>query len=582
MRRTILALFLTAAALTAAAKPYRILVVVDKWSDPASVLVDAAKDRFQPVAALLKAWTVPFDILRLDQQAPGASYLFERDGKPRYGAIIWLAAAAKNAPIVKEAVEAGSSLLVAGVPTLDPNLAGILGLEPKDSFTADDPAHLDQPHFITRELAADKNLLALTGTGDVNLWAAPRGAVVLVSQSGHPLVTIRQFSDRTSAIWLAAPETTRLRDVPAWRSLFFRSLVWSLGYLVTPGIDYAHRFILEFDDWGTADKGFLSYWRYPTLSEQTIAEHLVAPLTRNKATMVANVITGYVDRESKRILSPWTRKFTDRFGVLQDYGSTQRGLEKAAAAGVLEIQSHGWTHMQPDLDSPPGPWWTADLAGEATAIPWYEEFLDRRHGIEVPAQAQLFHIERSIEYLRRDFDARPLSLRPGGAAWSTSWANHTGRLAAQAGFGLFHAGHTTNFYLDRDLVIDMAGIAPEAAHEHDARLAADKWPAHPDGPVVLTVHDRDVALQPDFVDRLFADLPAGYTTMGMNQYVAILHAKIGYSEAGRVTFDFDEHYCRFFKDHPSAWRLWMADPSRESVAIDLAPGLGTRTWKLAD
>ena len=263
--------------------------------------------------------------------------------------------------------------------------------------------------------------------------------------------------------------------------------------------------------------------------------------------MVANVITGYVDRESQRILSPWTRKFTDRFGVLQDYGSTRRGLVAAAAGGFLEIQSHGWTHMQPDLDSAPGPWWTADLAGEASVIPWYEEFLDRRRGTEMPAQAQLFHMRRSIEYLRRDFDAVPLSLRPGGAAWSTSWVNHTGRLAAQAGFGLFHGGHTENFYLDRDLVIDMTGIAPERTHEHDAALAAEKWPAHPDGPVVLTVHDRDVALQPDFVERLFAALPEGYKTIGMNQYVAILHAKISYAEETGVTFDFDDHYCRFFR-----------------------------------
>ena len=61
MRRTVLALLLTAATLSAAVKPYRVLVVVDKWSDPASVLVDAAKDRFQPVALmpLLTATLLP-------------------------------------------------------------------------------------------------------------------------------------------------------------------------------------------------------------------------------------------------------------------------------------------------------------------------------------------------------------------------------------------------------------------------------------------------------------------------------------------------------------------------------------------
>ena len=49
-------------------KPYRVLVVVEQWDDPASVLVDSEKDEFQPVVALLKAWCIPFDIFRLDQQ----------------------------------------------------------------------------------------------------------------------------------------------------------------------------------------------------------------------------------------------------------------------------------------------------------------------------------------------------------------------------------------------------------------------------------------------------------------------------------------------------------------------------------
>jgi hypothetical protein len=36
-------------------RPYRALLVVERWSDPASVLVDHEKDDFQPIAALLKA-----------------------------------------------------------------------------------------------------------------------------------------------------------------------------------------------------------------------------------------------------------------------------------------------------------------------------------------------------------------------------------------------------------------------------------------------------------------------------------------------------------------------------------------------
>ena len=72
-------------------KPYRALLVVERWSDPASVVVDHEKDDFQPVAALLKAWSIPFDIFRLDQQHLDDSYLFDREGKIRYGVVVWLA-----------------------------------------------------------------------------------------------------------------------------------------------------------------------------------------------------------------------------------------------------------------------------------------------------------------------------------------------------------------------------------------------------------------------------------------------------------------------------------------------------------
>src|SRR5438105_555042 len=72
-------------------KPYRVLLVVDQWGDPASQVIQSEKDPFQPAAALLKAWSVPFDILRLDQQTFGAAYLFDRSGRVRYGTVLWLA-----------------------------------------------------------------------------------------------------------------------------------------------------------------------------------------------------------------------------------------------------------------------------------------------------------------------------------------------------------------------------------------------------------------------------------------------------------------------------------------------------------
>lgn len=131
-------------------KPYRALLVVETRGDPASQVI-TDKDAFQPVAALLKAWSVPFDILRLDQQNLGAGYLFERSGAARYGVVLWLADfesyAGKNLQILSEAVQSGASLVVVNSRFADPVLENILGLKFHASYSATDPFVLGPAHF---------------------------------------------------------------------------------------------------------------------------------------------------------------------------------------------------------------------------------------------------------------------------------------------------------------------------------------------------------------------------------------------------------------------------------------------------
>ncbi len=592
-------------------KPYRVLLVVDRWADPASQVISSDKDPFQPVAALLKAWSVPFDIFRLDQQTFGAGYLFERSGRVRYGAVVWLADASsyanKNMAGLADAVAAGTSLVAVASRFQDPALEQILGLKFKENYRAADSLEIGAAHFITREVAEQKTT---NGEFGAPLWVEPRGAQVLLRQGRHPLLTVRQPTPDTAAVWMATPNFPALRDSPYWRSLFFRSIVWSLGYAVTPGVDYAHRILLMCDDWGAADKSFLSYWRYQTVSEELMRENVIPPLARRKAVISANVVTGFVDRKTHRVISPWGQKFTDAYGVLQDYTSTQRALKVAAAAGVLEIQSHGWTHMQPDLDAPPGPWWTADLEGEASASGWYEEFEDSRRGAEAPALSQLFILKRSLDYLREDFGARPLSVIIGGGAWSKSYQNHSARVAAQAGFGLFDINERY-FYLDWDMALDMAGISTGKTHAYDRHLRLEDWPSHPDGPLVIIFHDRDISLQHDFVERMLAAIPIDMGFVSMNQYIGILHAAIDSpaSESWQLQFRFDDPYCAYFGKHASSWKLVLADPllekirsvravtvavdgqppvrmntaalGSEPVAIEIPAGLGAHSWTLA-
>jgi hypothetical protein len=598
-------------------KPYRVLVVVEQWNDPASALVDSEKDEFQPVAALLRAWSIPFDIFRLDQQHLDASYLLDRSGTPRYGTVLWLADspsyAGQDMSSLEEAVHAGSSLLVERSRFLDPALKRLLGLRFKEAYTSTSPLQTSRPHFITHQLAEQKmERLDVSGDESMRWGVEVRDAEVLITQRPHPVLTLAHPVEGTSAIWMGvSPDLMALRDSPYWRQLFFRSLVWSLGYVIQPDIDYSRRLVVTFDDWGASEKSFsaLFNWHFPTLSEEQIRERLIEPLQKHHAVAIADVVDGFVNRRSRHIESPWVQKFTDDSGFVQDYTSTAKGLKAALAAGCLEIASHGWTHMQPDLESPPGPWWTSDLIGEASAIGWVAEFEDWRRNKDIPAIVQLTRMKYSRQALRQDFGELPLSLLPGEYAWSKSYADHTGRLAARAGFGIFHVkGHY--FYLDPDLILDMVGIGPEVGHGYDHPLEAAKWPAHPDGPVFMTAHDRDLAFQPDFVDRLFTSLPAGTETLSMNRYVGILHARISSTVANgwELAFEFPEDYGIFFKNHTSRWRISLSAPLRDNlkalgklgVAIDGKPsknpkaidlkgetlhlelpeGLGRHTWKL--
>jgi hypothetical protein len=615
----VLLCFLFPAALAHAAtwsvKPYRVLLVVDGWHDPASIVIDHQEDYFQPVAALLKAWAVPCDILRLDQQHLDDSYLFERSGGIRYGTIFWIADSPSyhdhDLAAVGRAVAGGTSLLIARSRFLDAQLEELLGAKFTGVYTSTEPLHVLQPHFITRELALHgMNSLSTAWDFIDRASIVTHGAEVLIAQADHPVMTLRQIAPGTSTIWLGVPELALLRDSAYWRELFFRSLVWSLGYLIQPAIDYSHSVEIEIDDWGTADKGFLSYWRYPEPDETTIRRELIEPLQKHRAIVSANIITGYVDRKSRRVISPWDQDFVDLFGVRQDYASTRRGLLDAIHAGVLEVQSHGWTHMQPDLESSPGPWWRADLKGEASASGWYVEFEDRRRGKEIPATVQLAHLERSLEYLRQDFGARPLELRPGGGAWSKSLVNFTPRLAATLGFGLFHAEPTSYFCLDRNLVLDMAGLGPEITASFDRPLNAEHWPLHADGPVMLVFHDRDIALQRGFVDHLLSTLPNGYSILSANQYVALLHAVVDCTGGNewQIGFAYDSQYCGYFGQHTSSWRVWlsgwlrkqleasqpvdlyvdgkrtgrwaMAELARSNIEIELPPGVGRHVYRL--
>ena len=141
--------------------------------------------------------------------------------------------------------------------------------------------------------------------------------------------------------------------------------------------EYERALILFMDDWGTSDKTYLPYWHYKTPTEDEIRSGLIEPLRKHHAVVDMNVNTGYVDRKTRRIVNPWKQRVVDEIDgkTVHDFASTKRGLDAGLAAGVFVIQSHGWTHMLPDLESPPGPFWDAPMDGVGS-LDWYNEFGD--------------------------------------------------------------------------------------------------------------------------------------------------------------------------------------------------------------
>jgi len=570
MRATLLALFLTCSA---AAAPYRFLLVAgNQWDDEASFVIDRPSE-FQVTAALLKTWGLPFDIVRLDQQNFDGYHLLDRDGRSRYGTIIWDAAGVKGRDIglLADLNAQGVSVLILGDTIRTDEVARLAGLRYISEYKAHDQARFDAGHFITRTLAGrEPELLANVGYSYTGLKVALEGAKAIAFRGAAPFVTVREEAGRGRVAWLGVERAVSRFQNQVVRDLIKRSLVWAQGYAVYA--EYGRDAILFTDDWGTSDKTYLSYWHYKTPTEEEIRTGLIEPLEKHHAVMDMNVNTGYVDRKTRRIVSPWKQRVVDEIDgkTIHDYASTKRGLDAGVAGGVFTIESHGWTHMLPDLDSPPGPFWDAPMDGVGS-LDWYNEFGDNLRKHEIPAATQRLHMSRAIEYIRQDFGVVPTVIRAGGGLYSKSSANHTAAIAARMGFGI--ATWNQAVYLGPDMVVSLEPISHRKPWAYNEPITAGGVPWTIDAPVWIGFHDRDLALDHSAVARLLDALGGNVHYLHGAEYSAYLHAQIGQARGDGLEFtvDYDDHYCGWFAEHASRWTVHLSDATRQSLG-KIIPG----------
>ena len=422
-------------------KPYRVLLVSGTQMRDNYVIHDAAD--LGDIAALLKLWGVPFDILRLDTHSMTLSDFVDGVGQARYGTIIWTArqdeypGQVQDYSILAQAVnDCHISLIAVGSRTQEPVMQGLLGLTYDGWGAISDPVMISgTSHFVTRGLAGASvpaNEAFPDGSGP-RVTITATDVITLAVAGTFPQLTARKIDVgcHTRAVWIGGQHDYVFYSSPTFIKLLRRALVWSLGYGIYK--DYGNSVVLRMDDPGGASSAYLASWHYPQLSQATIQNSIIAPLMAHTATLGVGFNIGYPGIASRSITfgSPGIPsrsithsvgiRFTDPYGTLQDVVSTAAGMRDGIAAGVLEVQSHGLTHMVPDLDtSIPGStnWWDGSTRVEWPKVGWYREFYDTRRGVEVDAATQKIHLLQSADWTEQDFDVRPLAFIPGGHAIS--------------------------------------------------------------------------------------------------------------------------------------------------------------------
>ncbi len=529
-------------------------MISDQWKDPRSFLVSGGGE-FQTIVTMFKSWGIPFDILRLDQTLMDANLFTDFSGHARYGAILWdvpeekLAEAAQS--IVTDAVQKlHISLIAIGDRIRQPAIEQLLGIRYKSEYMNSAHPIITAPSFVLRALPSDLREQGPDVIATRRVQVDALKVTVLAEAGGMPQVTEREIADDTRAIWIGGDIDQMLLYQPL-RTALRRAVTEAIGYSLTKS--WTKTVILTLDDMGNAQNAWLEHWHYPTLTEEQIRHSLIEPLRDHHAVLSLNIVPGFVDDAQRRIVPTWQQQFTDSFGTKQDYVSTKKGLDEGIAAGVFEIESHGWTHMQPDLSSPPGPWWGAPLMDERAEVGWYREFYDVRRGREISAAEQKFHMEQSADWIEGEFGLFPLEFSTGGNGVSRSADNNTWRLAAEAGYG-YYGG-----YLGKDLAVE--GRADSNADFGGTDDVPLLLPAPPDG------HDRGVAHDPDGFAKVFERYP-GYLFTGLDEYIGYQHAELrtALGEAQpKLTVFYDSHYCRALIAKPSSWNFNVADWLRPSL-----------------
>ncbi len=580
----LLTFFLALGAWAMPLRPNRVLLVASVQVRDDVVIRDAWD--CGDLAGLLTLWGVPYDVLRLDTHAMTLADFVDRHGQPRYGTIVWTAREQAEHPwqrqdyrIVAEAVRRYHlGLIAVGNKLKEAPLQELTGLR-LEGFDAIEQrvAISAAPHFLTRGLAGTTvSAKHAFPDGGPQVTVTAPDVTVLANAGRWPQLTARTLdaASRIRVVWIGGDPDEVFHAVPAFITLFRRALVWTQGYACYK--DYGRAVVLRMDDPGTAQSAFLPGWDFPQLTPSQIDHALIAPLQAHHAFLGVGYCAGYPWRPTREIRPSATLDYVDPRGNRQNLRASAEGWRHGVQAGVLEMHSHGLTHMTPDLDTAPDDgkiWWDGDAAHEWPDERWYREFYDMRRDREVDAATQRARLHTAAAWIDDAFGKRPLIFIPGGHAISGDWftggeedgvftpphiaETYTYLQAAREGYGL--ALDTSAHYLDRRRVVALTACSANEPEDNWARGV----------PAVLLFHDNDVVHDADYLANLLDRLDDGRTRfLSMDEWTGYLHARLAVSAGNnglRLTIAGDRPFDRFFATHPAQWTLQLCDELRAEL-----------------
>jgi hypothetical protein len=270
-----------------------------------------------------------------------------------------------------------------------------------------------------RETMAASALSVSSGT---SVWATLDGAPCIAARAvGRGVIATPGF------------HPSHARDTAGAATALLKHLLMCGSPAPVACLDFENTLVLRMDDPGGAQNIYSRSWSYPKLGESQWTA-VGADLKQRNARLSIGYVAGWVDdgdsargellvagqtpsRVPGTIYDSPAVQYRDLaghlVGVRHDYTSEFRGIQALRAAGLADVELHGFTHMHLDC----GAWAKAPDRYERTA--WFRE-LGGGAEAAIAALPRAEHpVTRGISAMRRLFETYPTTLIPPGDEWTT-------------------------------------------------------------------------------------------------------------------------------------------------------------------